>query len=234
MIIAVVGNVGSGKSLSVVKEIIDNPKKDFLINFAIKSKNCTRLKVEHVIKEEIERIKKTGTPVKKKSLNWDFWNDLKDKNKEFNICLDEVHNLVHSRASMTKNNILMSMWISQIRKLLGSSETANIWLITQRIARLDVAWRDLLHVVIAVRKHTLPEMVETKVYENGRYKTKLLNKVIIIKYYFMGEQALDKYYMWFTNPKNKTYDQRTFFVANPYFKYYDSYGIVKFGESVYL
>lgn len=232
MIIAICGNVGSGKTISAVRIMHRRDMQSF-VNFAVKLPKTERIKKEYIITEEIKRVKKTGEPVKEKKVNWEFWNDYCSNHDGFDIVLDEVHNLVHSRMAMSKHNTLMTMWFSQIRKILGNSEKNHIFLISQRLNRIDIAFRDLIDTIIYCRKVELKTKVETK---TARGKKKL-NLTYIIQYVFKGEDCMDKYLMFRNNPrmarKGKVYT-RYFFLANPFYKYYDSYQLINFGEDSYL
>ena len=218
MIVAIVGTVGSGKSLSTVRTILKRNTTCFT-NFNVKHDKIIRLLKDHIVTENIKGYKKNGDAIKEKLINWDFWNTTIKKHKGFDICLDEVHNVIHSRLSMSKHNVLMTMWFSQIRKMLGVSEKNNIYLVTQKLNRIDVAFRDLLDVIILCKKE-----------KKGK-------KVFIHQYYFYGENCLDNYCLYKINPslarKQRLY-RHTFFLGNPYFKYYDSYELIKFGETAYV
>ncbi len=206
-----------------------------------------RLKVENIIEEYIagtenmdkEAIEKMlavskRKPIFKKRLNWDFWNDLIDKREDWDIALDEVHNLVHSRMSMTKNNVLLSVWISQIRKILGNSKKNHIYLVTQKLDRLDVAFRDLTHTIVYCEKIEHKTTIATITRDGGRKQIRQLPKTFIIQYYFIGEQAVARYRQFTMTRDKSLYDKRTFFIGNPYFQFYDSFSLVRFGERVYL
>lgn len=184
------------------------------VNFSTNLPNCTRLKVEHIIKEKIEGYKKDGTPIKKIVVNWDFWENLKKKSKGFDIVLDEVHNVLHSRRSMSQWNTLASMWLTQIRKILGSSELHHLYLISQRPEAVDITARELAGEIIDCQKEEIG------------------NNVYILKTIYMGRYCLDKYFQSLNGVKS--YDYRSYFRANEFFNYYDSYEIVRFGDEVYL
>lgn len=231
MIFGIVGGVGTGKTVSAVKTMIDSPKYCFC-NFDVKSKNVTRIKKDHIMTEEQTGETPRGKPIMQKSINWKFWNRQLKKKGEYHILLDEVHNLFHSRQSMAKWNVLGTMWFSQIRKVLGNSETTHIYLISQKISRIDVAFRDLIHGIILCEKFVDSRaMIKTKVLENGKLVVKKLPIVWILRYYFMGNdcismaEAYERY-------GDRTYTYRTGFIANPYFQHYDSYEIM--GETAYL
>lgn len=101
------------------------------------------------------------------------------------------------------------MWLSQIRKVFGEQERDNLYLVTQKINRLDVALRDLAHWIIECEK-----VVRGK-------------NVYIIRRYYQGIEHYEQ--RNYIRPAKLTY-----FKANQYFKYYDSYELVNFGESAYL
>jgi len=118
MIIGILGTIGSGKSLSATKLIMEN-KYPCFTNLNIKSPNTVRIKKEHIIKDVVTGQTKSGKDIVEQKVNWDYWNNALDKHSQYNIVLDEAHNLLSARRGMTKHNILMGIWISQIRKLLG-------------------------------------------------------------------------------------------------------------------
>ena len=236
MIIAFVGNVGSGKSLSSVRFMHSRQQQTFC-NFDVKLPNMIRLQKSHIIKENIKDTLKSGKEVKEKKVNWEFWNEFVKDNNGFDIVIDELHNMAHSRMAMSKNNVLFTMWFSQIRKLLGTNEKNHIILISQKLSRIDVAFRDLIDTVVFCQKVQLPYLVETEVRQNGRIVKKMLPVTLIVQYTFKGEFCVDNYYLFRDSPKmakqGRLY-KKDFFMANEYFKYYDSYEIINFGDDAYL
>ena len=229
MIIIILGGVGSGKSVTSTKFMVSNKSHSYC-NYNVKSKNVTRLKKEFIINKEVKQVLRSGREVYEYKINWDFWNKAKAKHKKFNIVLDEVHNLIHSRQSTTKWNTLMSMWISQIRKILGDSEKTHVVLLSQKLGRIDIAFRDLAHKIILCQKYETTKFIKTKVLSNGRIQTIKLPVIYIIQYHFIGQNCIQKLELF--NLGNKTYDYRTMYFANPFFRYYDSYEL--FGETDYL
>ncbi len=179
MIIIILGGIGSGKTLSAVKEIVDN-KQFALTNFKLKNvENYHRLKISDIlVKDE-----------KKYRVNWDFWEDIRKKHKNYSIFLDEIHNIIHSRRSMTSVNIQMSKWVSQIRKILADHPTNHLYLISQTARKIDVDFRDLAQIVILCRKYEFGSIVLIKQmwfegmqnYEFGRKK--LMTRFWGNKYY---------------------------------------------------
>jgi len=232
LIFGIIGGVGSGKSISATKKIIDSTFH-CMVNFNIKYPNVTRIRKDHVIMEEVIDTLKSGKEVKQKKINWDFWNKQLKEKGEYHIFLDECHNLFHSRQAMTKWNTLGSMWISQIRKILGNSERTHIFLISQRIARIDIAFRDLMHGIIYCRKYIdNNNLMKTMVYENGKRRIKMMPIIWIFQYYFIGDDCVDRADNYIFTGMKGLYNYRTGFIANPYFQFYDSYEI--FGETGYL
>lgn len=234
MIIAIVGGIGSGKTVSATRNILLRDNNIFA-NFSIKHPKVTRLKKSHIISEEVIGVKKSGIAIKDRKINWEFWN--KNRESGYDICLDEVHNIIHSRMAMSKNNVLLTTWISQIRKILGDNENYHIWLISQRLGRIDVAFRDLLMKIIHCAKFQIDIPMPTYVRYRDKKILKTLPMTIIFQYEFSGVNCVRNYEFWLENPKlakrRKLY-RRSYFVANRYFQYYDSYEIVNFGEDAYL
>lgn len=197
MIVCFLGGIGSGKSLSLIKEI-ENRNQFLFTNFELKKyPEYHRIKFDDIFQEKGE---------KQYDINWQFWNGMALKHKGYSIALDEVHNLIHSRRSMSAMNILMSKWVSQIRKILSDSEHNHLYLISQTLRKIDVDFRDLIHLFC----------VCTKVKDGD-------NVWIKQKWY----EGIDNY----LDSRRKA---TTIFLGNPYFKYYDTKKLVFGDEKVYI
>jgi len=200
LIIAFIGGIGSGKTISIVREIIKSENYP-VTNFNLKNIKHHRLKYSDIIRE----IEKVGLDKKKrkiKQVNWNFWSRLLNKHKNFSIYLDEAHNIINSRSSMSKDNILLGKWVSQIRKVLADNEQNHLYIITQQLRKIDVNFRDLTQIVVSCQQIT---------YKNNIY--------ILHKFY----DGFDKYNI------NKV-SAKGYFHANPYFKYYDTKEMVTFDD----
>lgn len=200
MIVVFLGGIGSGKTLSAIREI--RKRKQFVFtNFNIKQiKDYHRIKFTDVI-----------IPGEKKSdydVNWKFWEKQRSKHDYFSIYLDEVHNIIDARASNTVINRLMSKWVSQIRKITSDTTQNNLFLISQKIRRIDVNFRELAHVFVECRK------VQTFDKNDKPVKT------FIVQDYFNG---IDNY-------EKDRRACRLAFRAEPYYKYYDTTEMVKFSD----
>ena len=195
MIIVYIGGIGSGKTLSVVREILKSKNTAFT-NFKLKHNlNYHRLKLSDIMLPSDEEKSK------KFRINWEFWEAARKQN--FSIYLDEVHNLINSRQSMSGRNIALSIWISQIRKILSDSKTSHCYLITQNMRKLDVNFRDLAQVIILCNKF----MKRDKTY------------------------ILQTYYNGIDDFEYGKHSCRLKFLADPYFKYYDTNELISFGDS---
>lgn len=192
MIIAFIGNVGSGKTVSMVKSIVDY-KGVAYTNFNLKDCDYTRLKFEDLIILKNE----------KKDVNWKKWDEIRGKHKYFSIFLDEVDELINARASMTKRNMLLSRWVAQIRKILKDNPDNHLFISTQTPRKIDVNFRDLTHIVVRCKK-----------IEKG-------NKVFIVQDYYEG----------FDDWNNGVKSAKKYFLANKYFKYYDTNEMVYFEDA---
>ena len=242
MIKFIIGGIGSGKTITAVKEMVHSDMPCFT-NITIKHKNIIRLKVEHIVRKEVIGVTAKGKQIIDLKINWDFWNEQIKKYKKFNIVIDEAHNIINSRRSMSKWNILFSTWLTQIRKIIGDSEHNHLYMVSQRLNSLDLVGRDLVNEIIYCQKIPLavydgeieqyiPITTDTEVYENSRKKIKELQIINIIKTVFCGEDCVEMF-LYFKGGY-KSYNYRTRFLANDYFKFYDTYQIVQFGEGVYL
>ena len=235
MIIIMSGGPGSGKTLSAVHYAMMSNR--VLANFKLKHHDgYVRLKMEHLISESKDIPEGCRKPVVERKVNWQFWND----NRGCDVFLDEIHNIMNSRTAMSKKNILLSEWMSQIRKIWGStgdvnlikfmrrlpneafnklfpemiSRSRNLWFITQRPRKLDINARDLCHVYMQCNKI---EVIKDNV-----------KHVIIVNDVWFGNDNYDAIEMMEVGVKPR----RCYFYANPYFKNYDSYEII--GAEGYL
>jgi len=201
-IIIFVGGIGSGKSVSVIKELVERSEySEAFVNFKTKKiPGVSRIKMDWIIgSKEVDGKKK-------KTVNYAHWNQLRQDKRRYSIYLDEVHNILHSRMSMSKQNILMSMWLSQVRKIFGEGEKDHLYVISQKLRRIDISLRDLAHWIIECEKLDTPDGIR------------------IMKTYYQG---VEDYEMGAITAR-KIYDPR------PFFKYYDSYELLDFGNEVYL
>jgi hypothetical protein len=192
--------------------------------------NTIRLKWSMILKDVQAN---PNTKHIKKEVNWEFWQKQLDANQNFNIYIDELHNVLDSRMSMSTSSVKTTHWISQIRKIMGQSEKADFLVVSQGLDKIDKRVYGLAHEIIYCKKQQKPEMIMTKCLQNGRIINKLCPLTHIITYYFRGEDCVPKY-LYFKEAGQRTYDAHKFYFANPYFKYYDSYQIVDFGESEYV
>lgn len=235
MIICISGGVGSGKSATAVKHALEESKSSMVLtNFMIKGiKNYYRLKKVDVIQIDTTLLDGCRKLVEKKSVNWDFW----EAHRNSDVFLDEVHNLVSSRNSMSKTNQIFSEWLSQIRKIWGSSgdqnlldvlrrldnkiftkvwpialaRSRNLYYITQKERKADINFRELTHVHVRCKKKII----------NGH--------VIIFNLIWFGTDTYDAFEMEEMGVKPKIH----VFCADEVFKHYDSYEIIR-GQGDYL
>ena len=194
MIIILLGGIGSGKTLSAVKEIANN-KQYAITNFRTNFKNSHRIKVTDIIKYSDDK--------KTVNVNWEFWENVKAKHPSYSIFLDEIHNLIHSRKSMSKTNILMSKWVSQIRKILSDHPNNHLYLISQTMRKIDVDFRELASLIITCQK--------------ADYKGKILIK--------------QDYYNSFMDLEMGYKAASRVFSGNEYFKHYKSTELVTFSDA---
>ena len=76
------------------------------------------------------------------SLNIDFW---RQRQGACNVVIDEAHTIINSRRSMSKVNIVVTDWLSLLRRILGQSKSGfgELVFITQLANRIDIIARDM-------------------------------------------------------------------------------------------
>lgn len=157
MIKIFLGNVGSGKTAMAVREIaLNKNKRKTFSNIKTKIAHQIDISANMIIKKEIvDHVKKKATgdlqPVYEYKLNKSFWMGIEEP---INVVLDESHNIINSRRSMSKINIIVTEWMALIRRVLGetSSGYGELTLITQLPNRIDVIARDM---ATQVRYHVM-------------------------------------------------------------------------------
>lgn len=131
------GPLGSGKTLCEVREMAINKfGRRYFTNIKTNLKHCTMLKPEMIVERELVGEKK-GQPVYDWKLNQDFW---QRQREPMNIVLDEVHNMMDSRRSMSKANVMMGNFLALLRRVLGAQQGdfGELVLITQLLRRVDI------------------------------------------------------------------------------------------------
>ena len=224
MIKIILGGIGSGKSLTSVREILYRNSDVVYGNFKVKNcDNFTRLKYSDVLLKNDKE--------KPEGVNWTFWDEARKKHGGFHIILDEIHNIMHSRRSMSKENIIISKWVSQIRKVTGENENYDLFCISQAIDRIDVSIRDLAAEIIFCTKvvHPSKNVWTDVINDKGKIIKKLLPLTLIYTTFFRGTECVNNFKKW-KILRAKTYWKRSYFAANNYYKYYDSYEFIKFGD----
>jgi len=233
MIKIILGNIGSGKTLTAVMHMMRDSNKTIFTNIKNKLPNTIPLKYSMIIKQVEIGKRRDGSPVYNMEVNWDFWKEAIKKYGTFDIYIDELHNIMMSRRGMSRENICLLKWIAQIRKITGSSEHNHLVVISQELSRVDVGLRDLASVLIYCQKREKDLGCQTRCYQKGKIMTKILPYTYILNYYFTGEDCIERYWR-FREHLLKTYNRRTWFLGNEYMQFYDSYQIVDFGEGAYL
>ena len=167
MIEIVIGNVGSGKTATAVKEMFLN--KDGRVYFSnIKTKGIShnhQIKTDMIIKKTPVLNKKGGHTGKfEVTLNDTFWIKQREKFKQgINVIIDEAHTLFNARRSMSKKNVILSDFLALIRKILTSSTgKGRLVFMTQLPERIDKIARDMCTLVRAYKCHYIKECQKCK------------------------------------------------------------------------
>jgi predicted Zn-ribbon and HTH transcriptional regulator len=140
MIEIYLGNVGSGKTASAVR---DMATKDSHIttfsNIIAKLKNSKVMDSKMIVKKEEIGKKRDNTPIYKYTFNEEFWKEQIKKYKNINVIIDEAHTILNSRRAMSKKTQCILDFIALIRRIVTSGDyNGKLILISQLERRLDV------------------------------------------------------------------------------------------------
>lgn len=164
MITIVIGGLGSGKTLSIVRRMaVDKSNMVYYSNIIPTEKgkkvlrNNRTITADMIVHKELLYDDK-GKPVITKgrqafnlSLNTDFW---KNNTETKSVVLDEFHTLANSRKSMTKLGVLIGDFLAMLRRALNDSKgQSELIVITQLIDRFDWIVREMAQTVIYCRCH---------------------------------------------------------------------------------
>jgi len=139
------GNVGSGKTAALVKEMF-NSEIDYYSNIKTQHiKNNHLIKAENIIKKEFVRRKKNGEEIYKLEFNKTYWQSLRKKTRVMNVVIDEAHTIFNSRRATSKRNIIMSDFVALIRKILSGTESGwgDLTFISQLDRRIDIIAQEM-------------------------------------------------------------------------------------------
>ncbi len=116
-------------------------------NIQTKLKNQVDISPDMIINKKVVDYKKNrksgeSEPIYQMSLNIDFWKKIKEP---INVVLDEAHSILNARRAMSKTNIIVTNWISLMRRVLGQADAGygELTFISQLSARIDVVARDM-------------------------------------------------------------------------------------------
>lgn len=142
--------------------MILNPNKRITYsNILIKNaKWIRRLSPDMIIHKEIvseKTNKRTGETeaVYEYSANLDFWKNLRKQGTAINVVIDEAHNIINSRRSMSSKNICIMDWLAMARRILGSVSGmyGELVFITQLPRRIDIVALEMARKISHVVAH---------------------------------------------------------------------------------
>ena len=237
MIRIFLGNLGSGKSVSAIRELVHNPNgRTTYTNIITKGiQNVVTIKPQDIIKK-IGEDKKPSF-----DLNIEYWNKQK---KPLNILWDEIHLTANSRMSMSKINMVLSRFIAMARRITGFDKRGygSFTFVAQKERTIDVNIRDLTNEIVYHISHWVVECEEcgTKVLTNS--ESPQMNKCVVCSSWKLEKKGMfieklsfsewDSFYAWSVHMKGKFYDSRQRINdIEDYFKYYDTMQIENVWEN---
>lgn len=105
--------------------------------------------------EKKSRRSKETEAVYEYSANLDFWKNLRKEGVPINIVIDEAHNIINSRRSMSTKNICIMDWLAMARRILGSVSGmyGELVFITQLPRRIDIVALEMARKISQVVAH---------------------------------------------------------------------------------
>ena len=221
MIRLFVGNVGSGKTISIIKEMAENKdNKYYPITFSnIKTKGLNNIVItrDMLIKKEVTGTKRNGEETYKLKFNKEFWEEQREKYNGFNVVIDEAHTLFNSRRSMSKQNVIMGDFLALIRKLAQDSVgKCHLTMISQLVKRIDNIAREMAnqirhHVCVydkvcnncgsrLLEHNEMPEP-SPQCWECGSYDLRKENHRLIVWFF----QNIEDYFDWLEMGEKRYY-----------------------------
>ena len=149
MIRIFLGNVGSGKTISAVKEMVDNLENSYSLpiysNIITKETGKYKLPKNIMLDREMLIKKVSDDKAKEKiKFNADYWVQARDKHQGFNVVLDEAHTLFEARSFMSRQNRVMNDFLALVRKVCTNPNSeSTLTLISQLDSRLDINARKM-------------------------------------------------------------------------------------------
>lgn len=192
-----------------------------------------------VIKKEImghKKVKKTGEleAIYELKLNVDYWKNIKEP---ISCVLDEAHAIINARRVMSKANIIITDWLSLLRRVLGATESGygELVLITQLPNRIDIIAREMAQQIryhichyiktckecdVSWRENSeMPEILWSCPSCNSSKVLKHSHQIEIWKFY-----KINNFQMW------KDYNMKTFYshyIVNDIEKYFPMYNTLQ-------
>lgn len=146
MISLIFGNLGSGKTASVVRAMTKTRIPVF------SNIRCSGMDHVHVIepdmliKEKLLKVKKDGTPVTTIEFNEAFWKEKVQQLGSMHIVLDEFHLMMDARRPTAKINKIVADFLAMGRRIgqvNTEGEQGSFTLITQLERRVDIISKEL-------------------------------------------------------------------------------------------
>jgi len=248
MIRIFLGNVGSGKTISAVRELVDCEANEYALpifsNIITKTKGVYKLTKniqinrEMLIKKVPSKVNKDGEVTEYKTkFNVDFWIEQREKYGGFNVVLDEAHTLMDARRFMSKQNKIMNDFLALIRKVCNNPNSdSTLTLISQLDGRIDINARELCtevryHICLYDKRcmkcgaywteHSdLPDFQKHKCCPHcGSYSLKKFDSRLIV--HFFG--SVKSYELWYYQRSVQPIQTIKINNIEKYFPYYDTF-----------
>lgn len=155
MIHIVLGNLGSGKTASIVRNMVSITTP---IYTNIRTKKLSHVHVitpDMLIQDKVIGHKRNGEEIIKKSFNKQFWQETVEEKGNLHIVLDEFHLMMDARRPSSTINKIMADFLAMGRRVAQHNPTqqGSLTLITQLERRIDIVSKEMATNVQWTRAH---------------------------------------------------------------------------------
>jgi len=237
------GNVGSGKTVSEVREMLNNRTNrltfsNILMKIPqltpkIRTLNSSMIINRVLVDYKVNKKSGENVPIYQLKVNKEFWQNI---HEPINIVLDEAHTIINARRAMSNVNVIVTDWMALIRRVLGVAESGmgELVFITQLPNRIDPIAREM---ATQIRYHICHFIKECKICNSWWNESseevepcwicKNCGSPEIIKKNYEVQvwhfRNMDCYFQW-KMLKQKTYHANYIIHdIEDYFKYYDTF-----------
>lgn len=233
MISLVFGNLGSGKTATMVRAM-SQIRDPIYTNIVTPLPHVQTITQDMLMKRNVVRIKKNGDEDVRIVFNEEYWVDQVKQHPHLHIVLDEFHLMMDARRSTSTPNKIMADFLAMGRRLVGHSAESrgSLTFITQLSRRADVIAKEMATRIQWTRSHKLRrcETCNWEMWQSNDEPVQMWRcpvceretttaKVNIELWLF---DHINKFYDWYDAGKTSYYNHVMIYDIEQYFNLYNT------------